>query len=167
MIPVTGPIRWAVAEGVRTAGPDRHLIHYRSQGLSGRNGTQIILRIAKRALGERNAARVNWYSIRHTLINFLEMRVPARSLSMLAGHVAALDTRERRQFREHDGSPTTLIYLQKKLAHPDPIRKALETEWWPEVQKHCNVDLCLSDSRVKSGWAEAAETQNCVQSIVE
>jgi hypothetical protein len=156
VIPVTGPMRWAIAEAAMTAGPDNYLIHFRSQGLSGKNGTQIIHRIAKRALGETKAKGVNWYSIRHTLIDFLEMRVPARSLSMLAGHVAALDTRERRQFREHDGSATTLIYLRKKLEHLDPIRTALEAEWWPEIQKHCDLDLRLVDPRVAEEWTQAA-----------
>ena len=118
VIPATGPMKWAVAEAAMTSGRDSHVIHYRSEGLTSKNGTQIIHRIAKRALGEEKAKGVNWYSIRHTLINWLEMRVPARSLSMLAGHVAALDTRERRQFRQHDGSQTTLIYLQKKLDLP-------------------------------------------------
>jgi hypothetical protein len=156
VIPATGPMRWAIAEAAMTAGPDSHLIHFRSQGLTGKNGTQIIHRIAKRALGETKAKGVNWYSIRHTLIDFLEMRVPARSLSMLAGHVAALDTRERRQFREHDGSATTLIYLRKKLEHLDPIRASLEAEWWPEIQKHCDLDLRLGDPRVTEEWARAA-----------
>lgn len=156
IIPITGPMRWAVSEAAMTVGPDKHLIHFRAQGLSGKNGKQIIHRIAKRALGDDKAAGVNWYSIRHTLINWLEMRVPARSLSMLAGHVAALDTRERRQFREHDGSQTTLIYLQKKLEHLDPIRTALENEWWPEIQKHCDVDLRLGDKKVADEWAQAA-----------
>ena len=68
-------MRWATAEAVRTAGPDQQLIHYRSEGLKGKNGTQIIHRIAKRALGEKGAVNVNWYSIRHTLIDWLEMRV--------------------------------------------------------------------------------------------
>jgi hypothetical protein len=98
---------------------------------------------------------VNWYSIRHTLIDWLEMRVPAKSLSMLAGHVAALDTRERRQMREHDGSKTTLIYLQAKLAHLDPIRKALDEEWWPQIQMHCNLDLRLGDPKVDEEWETA------------
>ncbi|MCD1620682.1 hypothetical protein K7H20_21715 [Salipiger manganoxidans] len=149
-------MRWATAEAAMTAGPDMQLIHYRSQGLTGRNGTQIIHRIAKRALGAQ-AARVNWYSIRHTLIDWLEMRVPAKSLSMLAGHVAALDTRERRQLRENDGSKTTLIYLRQKIAHLEPIRKALEEEWWPQIQMHCDLDLRLSDQKVHDEWAQAAE----------
>lgn len=156
VIPVTGPMRWAVAEAAMTAGPDRHLIHFRAARLSAKNGTQIIHRIAKRALGEKGSKKVNWYSLRHTLIDWLEMRVPARSLSMLAGHVAALDTRERRQFRENDGSATTLIYLRKKLEHLDPIRAALEKEWWPEIQKHCEIDLRLRDAKVEEEWAQAA-----------
>ncbi len=156
VIPVTGPMRWAAAEAAMSAGPDRHLIHYRSQGLTGRNGTQIIHRIAKRALGD-NAAKVNWYSIRHTLIDWLEMRVPAKSLSMLAGHVAALDTKERRQMRQNDGSKTTLIYLRQKLVHLDPVRKALEEEWWPQIQMHCDCDLRLGDPKVDEEWTQAAE----------
>jgi len=107
VIPVTGPMRWAAAEAAMTAGPDQQLIHYRSAGLTGRNGTQIIHRLAKRALGKEGTVKVNWYSFRHTLIDWLEMRVPAKSLSMLAGHVSARDTRERRQMRAHDGSKTT------------------------------------------------------------
>ena len=155
VIPVTGPMRWATVEAALSAGPDRHLIHYRSQGLTGRNGTQIIHRIAKRALGA-NADKVNWYSIRHTLIDWLEMRVPAKSLSMLAGHVAALDTKERRQMRKNDGSKTTLIYLRQKLEHLDPIRKALEEEWWPQIQMHCDLDLRLDDPKIDNEWAQAA-----------
>jgi hypothetical protein len=157
VIPLTGPMRWVVAEAAMSAGPDKHLIHFRSQGLTGRNGTQIIHRIAKRALGDEGADKVNWYSIRHTLIDWLEMRVPARSLSMLAGHVAALDTRERRQMREHNGSRTTLIYLQAKLAHLDPIRKALDEEWWSQIQMHCNLDLRLGDRVIDEKWAEARD----------
>ncbi|WP_164932916.1 site-specific integrase, partial [Tropicibacter alexandrii] len=113
VIPVTGPMFWVVPEAVSSAGPDLHLIHYRSQGLTGRNGTQIIHRIAKRALGEEKAKRVNWYSFRHTLIDWLEMRVPARSLSMAVGHISVFDSKERRQFRQNDGSRTTLIYLRR------------------------------------------------------
>lgn len=156
VIPVTGPMKWVTAQAALSAGPDRHLIHYRAQGLTGRNGTQIIHRIAKRALGE-GAAQVNWYSIRHTLINWLEMRVPARSLSILAGHIAALDSRERRQMRENDGSRTTLIYLQSKLTHLDPIRKVLEEEWWPAIQEHCERDLRLGDPKVEEEWNQAAQ----------
>ncbi len=157
VIPATGPMHWAVAEAAMTAGPDKHLIHFRAQGLSGKNGTQIIHRIAERALGKEKAKGVNWYSIRHTLIDWLEMRVPARSLSMLAGHVAALDTRERRQFRENDGSRTTLIYLRQKLAHLQPVRDALENEWWPEIQRHCETDLRLSDEAVMREWSAAKQ----------
>ncbi|MAM60466.1 hypothetical protein [Maritimibacter sp. UBA3975] len=156
VIPVTGPMKWAAAQAALSAGPDLHLIHFRSEGLTGRNGTQIINRIAKRALGE-DVQKVNWYSIRHTLIDWLEMRVPAKSLSMLAGHIAALDTKERRQMRQNDGSPTTLIYLRSKLAHLDPIRKVLEDEWWPEIQKHCELDLRLGDPKVDIEWSDAAE----------
>ncbi|WP_304951448.1 hypothetical protein [Sulfitobacter sp.] len=157
VIPVTGPMRWATAQAVMTAGPDKHLVHFRRQGLTGRNGTQIIHRIAKRALGDR-ATKVNWYSIRHTLIDWLEMRVPQKSLSMLAGHISAFDTKERRQFRQNDGSKTTLIYLKQKLVHLDPIRKALEDEWWPEIQMHCKLDLRLGDPKVNDEWFEAQKT---------
>ncbi|WP_146681729.1 site-specific integrase [Thioclava sp. F28-4] len=158
IVPVTGPMRWAVAEAASTAGRDRKLIHFRAQGLTGRNGTQIIHRIAKRALGSQ-ADNVNWYSIRHTLIDFLEMRVPARSLSALAGHVAALDTRERRRLRQNDGSETTRIYLRAKLEHLDPIRRALENEWWREIQKHCKTDLRLEDLASDRAWADAKQLQ--------
>ncbi|PTA98899.1 MULTISPECIES: site-specific integrase [unclassified Sulfitobacter] len=157
VVPVTGPMRWAAAEATMTAGPDQQLIHYRSEGLKGRNGTQIIHRIAKRALGEEKAENVNWYSIRHTLIDWLEMRVPAKSLSILAGHVAALDTRERRQMRNIDGSKTTLIYMRAKLAHFDPVRKALDEEWWPAIQMHCDLNLRLDDPKVDYEWATARE----------
>jgi type I restriction-modification system DNA methylase subunit len=71
-------------------------------------------------------------------------------------YVSALDTRERRQMRENDGSKTTVIYLQAKLAHLDPIRKALDEEWWPQIQMHCDRDLRLRDPKVDEEWAQAA-----------
>ncbi|OOY02935.1 hypothetical protein [Thioclava sp. F28-4] len=156
IVPVTGPMKWAVAEAVATAGRDRKLIHFRAQGLTGRNGTQIIHRIAKSALGSA-ADKVNWYSIRHSLIDFLEMRVPGRSLSAMAGHVAALDTRERRQLRQNDGSETTRIYLRAKLKHLDPIRRTLENEWWREIQKHCKTDLRLEGLASERAWLDAKQ----------
>jgi len=75
---------------------------------------------------------------------------------MLAGHVAALDTKERRQMRKNDGSKTTLIYLRQKLEHLDPIRKALEEEWWPQIQMYCDLDLRLDDPKIDNEWAQAA-----------
>jgi len=74
---------------------------------------------------------------------------------MLAGHISAFDTKERRQFRQNDGSKTTIIYLRQKLVHLDPIRKALEEECWPEIQKHCKLDLRLGDPKLGDEWAEA------------
>lgn len=154
VVPVSGPLWWSIPQAALSAGPDRALIHHRAQGLTGKNGTQIIHRVAARALGHR-ASGVNWYSIRHTLIDFLEMRVPARSLSMLAGHIEALDTRERLRLSRDDGSKTTRLYQRQKLEHLDPIRRALDEEWWPEIQKHCKLDLRLGDKRSVREWTEA------------
>lgn len=61
------------------------------------------------------------------------------------------------QLRENDGSKTTLIYLKSKLEHLIPVRKALDEEWWPEIQKHCSVDLRLKDPSATKEWLRASE----------
>jgi hypothetical protein len=53
------------------------------------------------------------------------------------------------------GFPYAVVYLRQKLVHLDPIRKALEEEWWPEIQMHCKLDLRLGDPKVGDEWAEA------------
>lgn len=164
VVPITGPLWWSIPRAALTAGRDGRLLHYRGQGLTGRNGTQIIHRIAARALGRDRAAKVNWYSIRHSLIDFLEMRVPARSLSMLAGHIAALDSKERMSLSRNNGSKTTRLYQRPKLAHLDPIRDVLDAEWWPEIQKHCHLDLRLNDQRALQEWSEAGRIFNATGS---
>ena len=157
VVPVTAPVKWAIAEAVKTAGRDAKLVHFRRQGLTPKNSTQMIHRIAMRGLGETSAKNVNWYSLRHTLFDWLQMRVPMASISALAGHRHVLDSQERRQIRDHDGSATTRIYLRQKLEHLNPIRVALEDEWWPEIQKHCELDLRLGDPNVEEEWREAQE----------
>lgn len=156
VVPVSGPLWWVVPKACMSAGHDKRVIHFRSQGLTGKNGTQIIFRIAKRALGDA-ADGVNWYSFRHTLIDFLELRVPARSLSMLAGHIGALDSRERLSMSRDDGSKMTRLYQRRKLEYLEPIRSALDEEWWPEIQKYCKTDLRLRGGSGSSAWKEAWE----------
>lgn len=139
LVPLSGPMKWAVMNCVDSSGEGTALIQYAERPITVGGATQMLLRLAQRALPAA-AAGVNWYSFRHTLINFLAQRVNGFNLSFMAGHTEPFAPNHLRQLRS---AATTSIYIERSLQPLVEIRKVMEDEWWPELQKHCKTDLRL------------------------
>lgn len=148
VVPVTGPMKWVISELCSEGEVSSHLIQYAGRPITGGGATQMMLRLAKSALPDAYEY-VNWYSLRHTLINFLSQRVNGFNLSFMAGHTDSFTPSHLRQLQAAD---TTSIYISRSLTPLDEIRTVMETSWWPELQKHCSVDLRLNDPNVLEGW---------------
>lgn len=144
LAPISGPMWWALRERLARHVADPHVILYRSEAVTKRTRSQTMRRIRCRA-GLDNAEKVTWYSIRHTLGDFLHGRVSGLARSMMLGHLELFDEKEKRKLLD-PRSPTSEIYRREKLAPLYEIAEVLNREWWPEIQKHCKTDLRLGEA---------------------
>ena len=144
MAPISGPLWWVFRERLARHVADPHVLLYRSEGITKKTRSQTMRRIRKKA-GLADHKQVTWYSIRHTLGDFLFQRVSGLARSMLLGHMGLFDEREKRKLLD-PRSPTSEIYRREKLAPLYEIAEVLNREWWPEIQKHCKTDLRLGEA---------------------
>jgi hypothetical protein len=85
-VPISGPLWWVLREACETIGRDGCVIHYRGEGLKGKNATQMIFRVRDRARLDGkplNLDRLNNYLFRHTLANWLRDYVPEGCISAI------------------------------------------------------------------------------------
>jgi len=144
LAPISGPLWWVFWERIARNVADRHVLLYRSEGITKKTRSQTMRRIRVKA-GLDDAHLVTWYSIRHTLGDFLFQRVSGLARSMLLGHAELFDESEKRKLLD-PRSPTSAIYRREKLAPLYEIAEVLNREWWPEIQKHCKTDLRLGEA---------------------
>jgi integrase len=134
-VPISGPMRAILEHRVANPGIDRRLIVYRGEGVSADTRGQVMRRLRERAK-LKDPERVNWYSIRHTLSDWIDTRgISQRARSMTLGHIVFSDRDLRLMFDNE--SPTSKIYRSEKLEPLYEIRDLLEREWWPHLQEHC------------------------------
>lgn len=158
IVPISGPLWWVFDNARETIGRDGCVVHYRGEGLRGKNATQIISRIRERARlnGKTlNLDRLNNYSFRHTLANWLRDYVPEGYISALLGHSVMVTVNDRWRMHETAATVTKQNYFdshpesrevarhRRMLANLYAIRDAMDEHFWPEVQKHCQFDLRL------------------------
>ncbi|RAZ83407.1 site-specific integrase [Cereibacter johrii] len=160
IIPITGPMGRILERLINSYGDEALM---RAGGLllsdGARNWTQIIQRliarakknrtkdqVARKLLEPKGGLNVNWYSIRRTMIDWLDERVSDASISAVMGHFE-ISQRTRRQLFE-DGSPTTDLYKRMKLAPVFEVADVLEAEWWPSIQPFTSVDLRSDTARL-------------------
>lgn len=144
MAPISGPLWWVFRERLARHVADPHILLYRSEGITKKTRSQTMRRIrAKAELAD--AHLVTWYSIRHTLGDFLFERVSGLARSMLLGHAELFDESEKRKLLD-PRSPTSEIYRREKLGPLYEVAKVLNEQWWPEIQKHCETDLRLGEA---------------------
>jgi integrase len=144
LVPISGPMWWILRERLARQVHDRHVILYQSEAITKKTRSQTMRRLREKA-GLENANKVNWYSLRHTLSDCLYERVSAKARSMLFGHDDAFSNKEKRRLFG-DGSAMSDIYRRETLAPLYEVAKVLDEQWWPEIQKHCQTDLRLSEA---------------------
>lgn len=161
IVPISGPLWWVLEEACRTIGRDKHVVHYRGERLRGKNATQTIFRIRERALLDGrplNFDRLNNYSFRHTLANWLRDHVPEGYISAMLGHSVMVPLPDRWRMHELAATTTRQNYFdnhpenreigrhKRMLDHLSKIGEAMDQFWWPEIQRHCSLDLRLGEA---------------------
>lgn len=141
--PISGPLWWVFRDRLERNVADRHVILYRSEAVTKKTRSQTMRRMRTKA-GLSEPDQVRWYSIRHTLSDFLDERVSVRARSMMLGHAELFDAKEKRKLLD-PRSPMSDIYRRETLGPIYEIADALNEFWWPEIQKHCKTDLRLSE----------------------
>lgn len=135
--PISGPLWLVFRERLARIVVDRHLLLYRSEGITKKTLSQTMRRIRIKA-GLADPEQVTWYSIRHTLADVLLGRASGLARSMMLGHLDLFDDKEKRQLLD-PRSPMSEIYRREKLAPLYEIAEVLNRDWWPEIQKHCKT----------------------------
>ncbi|MFY0619272.1 tyrosine-type recombinase/integrase [Shimia sp.] len=140
IVPISGPLH-SMLDRLIGASKTGYLIEFGGKkSVEGRNYTQVIHRAAKRSsIPNDKLARVNWYSFRHTLADFLDEHVSGAAISSVLGHFE-IAGRDRRKLFDA-GSPTTELYKRRKLSPVLEVVEALDEHWWPAIQPHTSIKV--------------------------